>query len=342
MQLAPAVRRVILGSLVLLATSGGAAPPAEATGSKANVQVRIVGTSRTGRSGVAESAAVKTIDVGQAAVIGVAADFDGAMASGGWPVGGAGSMAWRVDARLLSVSFENVELSVTWRRHTPAGSGAEGVEHGDTRVLRLSRGQRHVLDFVASDGEASDLVNVFVEVSADRAPDEQPAQIMEYDFWLVHESRTGQKTTLHQSYGSYDIAKAAFAPLPFGLDGTVSPKGAIGPVAVEVTGTLTGRLRPEGGVEVTLGTEAWLRCGKGRSGGGGVKEFVANEGETVSVELPASFGQCLVPGVAAVPPGARPGLAPVPGGLRLLSREFFEGDRFSLLVRVRRFERPPR
>jgi hypothetical protein len=189
---------------------------------------------------------------------------------------------------------------------------------------------------------AADLANVFVEISAARAPDERAAVVMEYDFWLVHESRTGRKTTLHQAYGSYDSAKAAFTPLTFGLDGGVSPKGTNGPVAVEVTGTLTGRIRPEGGVEVTLASEAWLRCGEGRSGGAGVKEFVANEGETVSVELPASFGKCMLPGAAVVPPGSRPGIAAVPGGLRLSSREFFEGDRFSLLVRVRRFERPPR
>lgn len=158
----------------------------------------------------------------------------------------------------------------------------------------------------------------------------------------MHESRTGTKTTQHQSYGRYESAKAAFTPLAFGLEGGVSPKGTNGPVTVDVTGRLTGRLRSEGGVEVTLGTEAWLWCGEGRSGGAGVKEFVANEGETVSVELPNCFGQCLLPGAAIVPPGSRPGIAAVPGGLRLSSREFFEGDRSSLLVRVRRFERPPR
>lgn len=80
----------------------------------------------------------------------------------------------------------------------------------------------------------------------------------------------------------------------------------------------------------------------GRSGGAGVKEFVANEGETVSVELPASFGSCMVPGTAAVPPGSRPGVTASLDGLRISSREFFEGDRCSLLVSVRPFERTPR
>jgi hypothetical protein len=341
MQAARTVGRFLVSTLLVLSTTCGETFAADAAAAKANVLVRITGTSRTGRSGVAESAAAQTVEVGQTAIIGVAGDFGGAMASGGWPVGDADSRAWRVEARLLGISFESVDLSVTWRRYEPAGR-SDGAGPGDTRVLRLSAGQRHVLDFAPSDSPTSELANVFVEISAARVADARDVVLMEYDFWLVHESRSGKKTTSHQSYGSYDFAKAAFNPLKFGLDGGVVPDGMDAPVAVSVTATLTGRLRPDGNVEVTLATEAWLQCGDGRSGGAGVKEFVANDGETVSVELPESFGYCTVPGTVVVPPGARPGVTASRDGLRISSRDFFDGDQFSLLVRVRRFERRPR
>jgi hypothetical protein len=328
-------------ALLLVPTTCAAAFAADPAPARANVSVRISGTSRTGRSGVAESASAQTLEVGQTVTIGAAGDFDGAMASGGWPVGDAASIAWRVEARLLRVSFETTELSITWRRYEPAGRGG-GAGPGDTRVLRLSAGQRHVLDLVQSGSPTSALANLFVEITAARTEDARDLVIMEYDFWLVHESGSGKKTTSHQSYGSYDSAKAAFDSLTFGFDGSLVPGGANGPVAVSITATLTGRLRPDGNVEVTLGTEAWLQCGAGRSGGAGVKEFIAKEGETVSVELPASFGSCTVTGTGVVPPGARPGVTATGDGLRVSSPEFFDGDRFSLLVRVRRFQRPPR
>jgi len=70
-----------------------------------------------------------------------------------------------------------------------------------------------------------------------------------------------------------------------------------------------------------------------------VKEFVAQDGETVGVELPAFSGLSALPGARTAPPGARPGVTSTPEGLRLSAREFFKGDRFSLLVRVRRFAR---
>lgn len=341
MQAARAVVRVLGLALLLSSATCGAAFAADTAPVKADVSVRISGTGRTGRSGVAESAAAQTIAVGQTAIIGVAGDFAGAMSCGGWPVGGADSIAWRVEAQLLAVNFETIQLSVTWRRYEP-GARDDGAGVGDTRVLKLGAGHRHILDLAQSDSPTSDLANVFVEIAAARAEEDRNRALLEYDFWLVHESRSGKKTTAHQSYGSYDFAKAAFSPLTFGLDGGIVPEGSSGAIAVSVAAQLTGRLRPDGNVEVTLGTEAWLQCGQGRSGGAGVKEFVATEGETISIELPASLGACTLAGTAVLPPGARPGVAATRGGLRVVSRDFFDGDRFSLLVRVRRFERPAR
>jgi len=67
-----------------------------------------------------------------------------------------------------------------------------------------------------------------------------------------------------------------------------------------------------------------------------VKEFVAREGETVSVEVPLAMGACTLDGIHAAPRGTKRGVTDTPAGLRVSSREFFEGDRLSLLVTVGR------
>ena len=50
-----------------------------------------------------------------------------------------------------------------------------------------------------------------------------------------------------------------------------------------------------------------------------------------ALQLPASLGSCTLAGTSVVPPDARPGVAATRDGLRVASREFFDGDRFSLL-----------
>jgi hypothetical protein len=309
----------------------------DASQPKANVSIHISGTSRTGGSGANQSTATHTLAVGQSTVVGVHADFEGAIGSGGWPVGGVTSHAWRVEARLLAVNGEAVEVSVTWRRYAPGARG-ELAGSGDTRVLKLTVDERHVLDLVHSDDPTSDLANIVVEVEARRA--EEPAEriVWDYDFWLVHERAKGGKTTEHQSRGGFqgESTPVAFTPLSFGLNGEAMPQGGDGPIGVSVGIRVAGRRRPDGNIDVTLGTEAWLACGQGRGGGSGVKGFVAREGETVSVEVPLAMGACTLDGVHAAPPGTKRGVTDTPAGLRVSSREFFEGDRLSLLVTVRR------
>jgi hypothetical protein len=304
---------------------------------KANVSVHISGTSRTGRTGVPTSEATHTVAVGQTAVIGVSGGFSGAMGSGGWPIGGDTSYAWRVETRVKAIESNTVELTVAWQRFAP-GNRADGAGVGDVRVIRLSTTERHVLDFVHTDDASSPTVNLLVEIEASRAPELEEGVVLDYDFWLVHEDRFGTKTTEHQSYGGFqgDKMSVAFKPLGFNLDGTRAPDAAAAPLRVSVNGHLTGYLKPDGAIDASLSTEVWLACGSGRSGGGGVKQFVAREGETVSVEVPASIGWCTIAGTRVVPADARSGVSATPAGLRVTSREFFTGDRFSLLVRVRR------
>ncbi len=333
----PIVRRLPGHVLALAVVMAWPAYGQDASYPKARVSVHITGTSRTGRTGVPTSAAGHTIAIGQTAVIGVTGDFSGAMGSGGWPIGGDTSYAWRVETRVKAIESDTVELAVTWQRFAP-GTRAAGTGIGDVRVIRLSTAERHVLDFVHTDDARSPTANLLVEIEASRMPELAGRAVLSYDFWLVHEDRFGTKTTEHQSYGAFqgDKRSVAFKPLGFNLDGTRAPDAAAAPLTVSVSGHLTGYLKPDGALDATLSTEAWLACGGGRSGGGGVKQFVVREGETISVEVPAAIGWCTIAGTRVVPSDARSGVSATPAGVRVTSGEFFSGDRFSLLVRVGR------
>ena len=307
---------------------------------KASVGVRILATYRDGATGTAVGATGGELEVGQAGTYGVHGDFRGARGAGGWPVANTGALyAWRVEARLFSIEADTVVLAVNWSRHARAAA-QDAPEAGDRRVVRLKAAERHVLDLVQSDAADSPIANLMVEVSAKRVEDPAYAGVsIAYDLWLVHRSRTGQKTTGRvQAAGAQGATVAySFPRWGFGLDGTVVSGETDPPLILSVGGTVLGRLRHDGAVDIVVGGSLQVGCRNGGvGGGGGTKSYVAQDGETVEVELPFGSGYCGTITGETMPPNVRPGVTASGTGLRVSIREFFEGDRLSLLVTARR------
>jgi hypothetical protein len=129
----------------------------------------------------------------------------------------------------------------------------------------------------------------------------------------------------------------AFPRWGFLLDGKVVPGESNSPLTSSVGGTVLGRLRPDGAFEVVVDGSLRLGCRNGGiGGGGGTKSYVAQDGETVEVELPFGSGYCGIITGETIPPNVRPGVGAFGAGLRVSNREFFEGDRLLLLVAARR------
>ena len=307
---------------------------------KASVGLKILSTHRAGATGTSSGGTGGELQVGQAGTFGIYGDFAGALGAGGWPVKGTDtSHAWRVEARLVSIQADAVELAVEWSRH--AHAAARSVpEAGDRRVLRLKADQRHLLDLVQSDAADSQVANLVVELTAKQVEDPARAGVsLAYDLWLVHESRAGEKTTRRFQVAGSQGATMAFAFPRWGilLDGKVLPGESDPPLTLSVAGTVLGRVRPDGALEVVVDAALQLGCrGGGIGGGGGTKSYVAQDGETVEVELPFGSGYCGTITGEAIPPNVRPGVSASGAGLRVSNREFFEGDRLSLLVMARR------
>ena len=307
---------------------------------KASFGLRILSTHRNGATGTSSGGTGGPLDVGQSGTYGVHGDFRGALGAGGWPVAATDtSYAWRVEARLLSIQADTVELAIDWHRRAPAAA-QDAQEAGDRRVFKLKGDERHVLDLVQSDESASPIANLVVEVTARRIEDPAYAGVaIAYDLWLVHQSRAGEKTTSRVQVAGLQGATMVFAFPRWGilLDGKVVPGESNSPLTLSVGGTVLGRLRPDGAFEVVVDGSLRLGCRNGGiGGGGGTKSYVAQDGETVEVELPFGSGYCGTITGETIPPNVRPGVSAFGAGLRVSNREFFEGDRLSLLVAARR------
>jgi hypothetical protein len=317
----------------------GAPVFAQQTAAKAHIRVSLLTTYRA-EATRSMSSTGSDLAVGQSGTIGVYGDFSGSRGAGGWPIGvGDDGFAWRVEARLVSVQFDNVEVAISWGRYRPV-TGREAAEVGDTRVINLKSNERHVLDLVQSEKPESPIFNLVVQVEARQTEDPAFANVsIGYDLWLVYEDSAGTRTTRRAQPvgGQGEMTQFAFRPFGFALDGKAVPADGNAPITVAVDGAVLGRIRSDGAIELAVDGRLGLGCGPGGLGGsGGRRTYVAHDGETVSVEFPWAYGWCGWDTSATVPASARPGVSRTKTGIRVTSREFFKGDKLSLLVTARR------
>ncbi len=102
----------------------------------------------------------------------------------------------------------------------------------------------------------------------------------------------------------------AFRPFWYSTDGLATDGEG---VRITINGGITGRVRPDGKIDLVIGAARWFLKGSSGNGDGGSKQATINDGDTIELELPTGDGTA----------GDRPSLA-VPG------------ERTSLLVTARR------
>jgi hypothetical protein len=128
-----------------------------------------------------------------------------------------------------------------------------------------------------------------------------------------------------------------FAPLKFGIDAASPGDGSDGFVNVVLKGTLTGRVKPDGTIEITLASVRSIDCTSGLSAHeSGTKTFISAPEETTAVDYPWAFGYCPLSSRVVKPARARAGIVENDGRLQVNYKEFFAGERTSILVTARR------
>jgi len=232
--------------------------------------------------------------------------------------------AWSVHFTLVSVQIDKITVDVTMDRRDEEPSTVKQV----TRHLVLTEGTRHVIDFVETSDSASCAVrSMMLDVSA--AFDEAPAfarELLSYDLWLTHRDAGGREWTRHESRSARqgDLVDFRFRPLTWTLDALVPAGGRDTALEEHVSGSIRGRIREDGRIDVSCQAMRELALGEGSGGErGGQKIFVVRSGEPIRIELPPASGQ------SSIAQGNGP-------STRLDYAQLFGGHTTAIIVKVER------
>ena len=250
---------------------------------------------------------------------------------------------WATLRRLPAPRMGQIALEVSWEHLFPGTDGRPVKLAGDTRRIELEEGKASVLDFLAEDTEHRSRCygGIVVEIAADIKED--PAFVdrtIDYDLWLKHTDRDGVITTrkFQTSGRQGERREFKFAPMRFPVPGVAFRDGTVVESVLLGTGTVRGRLRPDGsiGLDVDLmrevGTAASGRPKTGGSGAGGRKEFSVAPGEAVSLALPPVAGGAHSIEDTSAPPTGAAGRRPL---VSVNHPEFYAGARDEVIVTAR-------
>ena len=206
------------------------------------------------------------------------------------------SLVWTVTAEVRSIQTDRIVLDVTWERLKRGESGPPLAGGPPLESITLREGERVLLDF--ADGTRPDSLcarNFAIELTAGLAED--PAltrRQIAYDVWLVHEAPGGQRKSRHLELTANQGAASAFQFPYQRLPASAAPNGhGERELQVDVMGTLRGRVRPDGTIDLSLRTNRSLWYvspdGSGESvGDGGDKILSVHPQETIRVDLPGA------------------------------------------------------
>jgi hypothetical protein len=261
---------------------------------------------------------------------------------------------WWAEVSALPAEMGRIALQVKWDHYFSERAGSPIRVGGDTRRILMDEGERHVLDFLSSERETAHCFrNQIIEVTAELQEDPALAgETLGYDLWFKHTDGKGAVTTRRFQAAGRQGEKLEFRFVPFRrpVSGAVLEDGSAVESILETSGTIRGRLRPDGTISLDLDVSRNVEvapagsAGAGTAGGGGRKVFSVAPGQTVSMVLPPPEGRMgvnrtktgMTTGSIVMGPGIVP---PKPGEERMVwvdNREFYAGHKDELVLTVRR------
>jgi hypothetical protein len=204
----------------------------------------------------------------------------------------AGSLVrWRLQARLKSSDSAGAVVDLHWTRTADdrASVNADTIER--RYELSLSERNRVVLDVVRPTEAASngcEGVAIEAELTYRDQPDLE-GSLLQYDIWLVDTDASGNQITDHlqpRGLQGREI-EYAFRPQKFDVDGN---RNSSGPVSSRLEGSVKGRVRPDGRIDLVVGVLRFVQSGRLANGDGGQKQETVADGETIEVATPRLSG----------------------------------------------------
>jgi hypothetical protein len=210
----------------------------------------------------------------------------------------ASAHVWRLHAKLLSATMENVVVFVEWSRTDAARRGVTRLTTGGFTTVTLPEGGLHTLDFLASP-TPEDTCGASLRVDLDVAVEEDARFVqdsVEYELWLVDDARSGSGGThrLRMTGAQGESLNFAFPALTWPLPDVRFADGRNGSVAATVTGAIRGRIRDDGSIDLFLEAHRDIgivgRQTRGAIGDHGRKSLRVGPAETLGLTLPPAKG----------------------------------------------------
>jgi hypothetical protein len=198
---------------------------------------------------------------------------------------------WTVRFTLTSAQTDKIAVDVNVRRQDDIPQTTrETVRH-----LILTEDAPHIIDFVESSDQSCGTANMVIEVLGALIVSPEAAQrLLSYDLWLTRHDASGREWTRHEAWTTRqgERAEFRFRPLSWTTTSLVPSLKIDETVAEEVFGSIRGRVRADGQLEVSLAATRRMVHGRGSTGEeGGLKVFTVRAGEAVSIELPPPRGR---------------------------------------------------
>jgi len=296
----------VLSFLALLATATASpsVQPDPAQPAVTQMVLRVLVTPDTGPTReVASSNVALAIGQSGSTMFATSADLCGRGIGGAGATDHIGSPrhVWTVRFTLNAAEIDRIAVDVDVERQDDGLGGARRT----LRQLILTEGAPHILDFVESSGRTCGQASAVLEVSA--VAIESPAlsrRLLNYDLWLTQRDGTGREWTRREARTAEQGERVdfRFQPLMWSTTMLMPSLGIDLTIDERVSGSIRGRLRADGQLELSLATSRRLGHGNGWTGSeGGTKVFTARAGEAVSVELPRMGGRSLALSAAGTP-----------------------------------------
>lgn len=269
----------------------------------------------------------------------------------------AAAYVWKITTTTGAHAAGRLTVDVDWQRFD---QGAEIPVLSRKQRVVLNEGERYPLDLVLGNTAACPVA--IVELTA--SVKENPAfadTVLRYDLWLVRHDKSGRKQTRQLI-----LSGVHGQPVHFQFAPLVTPVPKLQPdqydfnVATRVSGSVRGRLTGDGRVSVDLETRRRNELERPsrssspdlRGGPGGRKVVSGALGEAIEIELPPASGFTSTNASErdererAGARGSGPPIKPESsdavvvrnGRLAIYYNLFFEGERLSLIVQVRKAE----
>lgn len=196
-------------------------------------------------------------------------------------------VGWQVEGRLLDVDASGARVWIRWTRRV---LDPRLVEAGDVvreYEARLTDGDNFVLDLVrprAGTNAECDGVVVQMGLAFTETPDLANA-VLDYDVWLVHREANGREVLDRMSGRGLQghSVDYLFKRLRYDTNGSPEPAG---PVDVELRGSVKGRVRPDGQIDLAVGARRTVLKSRIGNSRGGNKQATVSDGETIELEMP--------------------------------------------------------